>query len=211
LWARTPSFDSVLRAVTLSLFLFRLFSGHLNLAIHPHLTGPIRLTNMNMPPDNQDSVYLSMEAYKQHHKKRKFSSSTPHKRSDSDDIVCMGAHLGPFAQGPKQKSWPSRPAKLEIHVDDVEPQNSAGDLAVAPTTNATRLAPVIGRSRGGSRSMTTLAHPPDDLYWSKEDFAQYVAQRDRDQGRGTRRGTYLSLSRLSVPRQSGLDDCLAKA
>jgi hypothetical protein len=112
----------------------------------------------------------------------------------------MGAHLGPFAQGPKQKSWPSRPAKLEIHVDDVEPQNSAGDLAVVPTTNATRLAPVIGRSLGGSRSTTTLARPPKDLYWSKEDVAHYVAQRDRDQGRGTRQGTYLPLSRLGLLR-----------
>jgi hypothetical protein len=55
----------------------------------------------------------------------------------SNQHVATAAEAGAY-DGECSTGWLCyRLAVIEVHVDDVQPQNSAGDLAVALTTNAT--------------------------------------------------------------------------
>jgi hypothetical protein len=151
-----------------------------------------------MPSTFDDPVFAPerCDARDQHHEKTNAPKPSSHKRCNSRDVVQAGAQFGHFSQGSKQNSWPLRPPQIDIPLEDIAHQHSAGDLAIEAPPTSSRLRHVIGRSWGGSRSTTSLFLRSADYHCSKEDVAFIIAQRDGGQGKATRRSTYLSLSKF---------------
>jgi hypothetical protein len=107
----------------------------------------------------------------------------------------MGAQFGHLSPGAKQTSWP-RPPQIDIPLDDVTPPqySTAGDLAIESARNPSRLRPMMGRSRGGSRSFASLAFPSGVHHCSEEDVAILRQRRDNNRQEMAQEGMSLLLS-----------------
>jgi hypothetical protein len=131
-----------------------------------------------------------INARNEYYKNSKSSKSSSHKRGDSRELGEMGAQFGHLSPGAKQTSWP-RPPQIDIPLDDVTPPqySTAGDLAIESARNPSRLRPMMGRSRGGSRSFASLAFPSGVHHCSEEDVAILRQRRDNNRRKMAQEGT----------------------